>query len=244
MKDKNIVPLGRETSVSRVNVKNIRTMAQVHTFSDAELQKRKIIYARMPDKKLLKIYRDIRTKLPRKSSNKNFVLLVSSVCDGGGASFNALNIAAAFSLDKAKTSILLDCNLHSSIGTDLLGLDPGIGLSDYLLNDEIDEEDIIYASGIPRVRVVLAGSYIESGAEHFSSVRMKQFIEATKARYPDRFIVIDSPALSDSAEARILAELSDYVLMVVPRGKVTLQQIKKSRDVVDTEKLVGFIFNN
>lgn len=242
MNDENVVQLGRETSASRI--KNIRSMAQVRTFAEEELQKRKIVYAGMPDKKLLNIYRDIRTKLIRKSSGKNFVLLVSSVCDGGGASFNALNIAAAFSLDEAKTSMLLDCNLHRSSFADLVGMEVEAGLTDYLVNDEIDAEDVIYASGVPRVRVVPAGTYTESGAEYFSSVRMTQFIDSIKSRYPDRFIVIDAPALTNSAEARILAELSDYVLMVVPRGKVTQQQIKKSREAVDRDKLIGFIFNN
>ena len=59
MSDKKIVQLGRDMPANRI--KNIRTMVQVHTYNEAELQKQKIIYAGMPDKKLLKIYRDTGT---------------------------------------------------------------------------------------------------------------------------------------------------------------------------------------
>ena len=242
MSDKKIVQLGRDMPAKRI--KNIHTMAQVHTYNEAELQKQKIIYAGMPDKKLLKIYRDIRTQLLKKSSGKNFVLLVTSLHDGGGASFNAINIAAAFSLDEAKTSILLDCNLQNSMAGSLGDFGNVQGLTDFLVNDEVSEEDIIYASGVPRVRVVPSGSYTESGAEYVSSDRMKQLVQSLKKRYPDRFIIIDSPSLADSSEACILAEISDYVLLVVPRGKVTVSQIKALQESVDRDKIAGFIFND
>ena len=40
----------------------------------------------------------------------------------------------------------------------------------------IDVEDIIYASGIPRLRVIPVGSHCESGAEYFSSQKMQHFL--------------------------------------------------------------------
>ncbi|MBV1870723.1 MAG: polysaccharide biosynthesis protein [Gammaproteobacteria bacterium] len=244
--DENIVQLGVDGEPDSVlaRIKSIRSMAQVQIFNEEELQRRKIVYAGMPDKKLLKVYRDIRTQLLKKSSGENFVLLVTSAFEGGGASFNATNIAAAFSLDEAKTSILVDCNLHNSMAGNLGDFNDAPGLTDYLVSGDICEEDIIYSSGVPRVRVVPAGSYSESGAEYVSSERMKRFIQSIKKRYPDRFIVIDSPSLADSSEARILADLSDYVLIVVPRGKVSIPQIKTYQESIERNKIVGYIFND
>src|SRR5690625_7925960 len=79
--------------------------------------------------------------------------MVSSVSVDGGASFTAINLAAAFAMDERRTALYIDCNLHDPYATKLLPAEPEYGLTDYLENPELNIEDIIYASGIPRLRI-------------------------------------------------------------------------------------------
>lgn len=225
-------------------VQQIRQMAEVDLLSDQELEEKKIINPRFPNKELINIFREIRTKLVQESNKKNFVAMVSSVVHGGGSSFFSINLATAFALDQSKTSLLIDCNLYEPSLDKTFNIVPEYGLTDYLEDPTLNVDDIIYASGVQRLRIVPAGSYREAGAEYFSSERMAMFINAVKERYPDRFIFIDAPPVGMSAEGRIVAELSDYSILVVPYGKVTTQQIQAGVDAVGEDKLAGLIFNN
>ncbi|MDX1693645.1 MAG: polysaccharide biosynthesis protein [Ketobacteraceae bacterium] len=226
------------------SIQQIRQMAEVDLMSFQELEEKKIINPGTQNKAFLNTFRELRTKMIQSSLKKNFVAMVSSVVHGGGATFVGVNLAAAFALDQSKTALIIDCNLYDPTLDKIFNLSPEYGLTDYLEDPTLSVDDIIYASGIQRLRVVPAGSFREAGAEYFSSERMSNFIDAVKERYPDRFIFIDSPPVGLSAEGRIVAELSDYAIIVAPYGKVTVPQIQASIDAVGKEKVSGLIFNN
>lgn len=227
-----------------VSANQIKQMAEIVPLSPAELDELKIVYPGMPNTAVLNTFREIRTKLVSSANKNNFVLMISSICHEGGGSFTALNMAAVFALDKTKTALLIDCNLYQPTADKLLGVEPDFGLTDYLVNPDLDVDDIIYASGIDRLRVIPVGSHIEGGAEYFTSERMYQFVLSVKERYPDRFIIIDAPPVGLSAEGKILAELSDYLVLVVPYGKVSEQQIQAGVAAAGEDKVSGIIFNN
>jgi MinD-like ATPase involved in chromosome partitioning or flagellar assembly len=170
--------------------------------------------------------------------------MISSVCFEGGASYIARNLASVFALDKAKTSLLIDTNLYAATVNELIVGEADLGLTDYLADSQMKVEDIVYATGIPRLRATPLGSNSDGAAEYFSSEKMQHFIDELKNRYSDRYIFIDAPTVRNSSEARILAELVDMVLLVVPHGKVTLDEVNASIDIIGKEKLVGLVYNN
>lgn len=223
---------------------HIRQMAEVRPLSREELDERKIIHAASQNREALNAFRDLRTLLLQRAGKQNFVVLVSGVGLQSGASFVSLNLAAAFALDYAKTSLLVDCNLYDPSVDRLLYVEPEYGLTEYLENPDLEVDDIIYASGIPRMRIIPAGHSYMTGAEFYASSRMENFMRDVLSRYSDRYIVIDAPPLGSSAEARILADLVDFVLLVVPYGKVTQDQINAAIEAVPEEKLIGMVFNN
>ncbi len=223
---------------------HIRQMAEVRPLSREELDERKIIHAASQNREALNAFRDLRTLLLQRAGKQNFVVLVSGVGLQSGASFVSLNLAAAFALDYAKTSLLVDCNLYDPSVDRLLYVEPEYGLTEYLENPDLEVDNIIYASGIPRMRIIPAGHSYMTGAEFYASSRMENFMRDVLSRYSDRYIVIDAPPLGSSAEARILADLVDFVLLVVPYGKVTQDQINAAIEAVPEEKLIGMVFNN
>lgn len=219
-------------------------MGEIQLLDQQGLDEAKIIYAGMPGREVLNAFREVRTKLFQKFKNENFVLMVSSVCDFGGSTFTGVNLAAAIALDREKTAIVVDCNLYNPKLNSFLGDQIEYGLGDYLGDPTLSVEDIIYATGVPRLRIVPAGGEHEPGLELYASENMSKFIGELKERYPDRYIILDAPPIITSADTRILQEKCDGCLLVVPYGKVSKKQVLSAIDAMDQERLVGLIHNN
>jgi Mrp family chromosome partitioning ATPase len=222
----------------------IDRMSEVDRFSPEELCRRKIIYAGMDNLKILNVFRELRTQLMQINNRNNFVCMVRAIGHGGGASHLAINLAAVFALDKTKTSLLIDANIYTPSLNSLIIGDASAGITDYLSDQSLSVKDIVYATGVPRLRVVPIGCNVEAAAEYFSSEKMIRFIEELRSRYPDRYIFIDAPPVADSSEARILAEIADLVILVVPHGGATMDEVSAAIDIVGKQKLSGLVYNN
>lgn len=223
--------------------KQIARMKEPRELSLHQLGENKIIHAAMANKEIVNIYRDLRTKLLHISKGRNFVALITSAVEHGGASHIALNLASSFAFDSTKTSLLVDCDLANSRIENLLDLECEFGLTDYILDEAISLEQIIYPTGIHRMRLIPVGNSTNSNIEYFTSVRMRILIDAIKRRYPDRFIFIDSPSIGNSADTRILADLCDFIILVIPYGSISEAKLLKILESVDQSKIAGVIFN-
>lgn len=230
-------------SVASKSPNGIQRMAEVMLLSPEELTERKIIFPGMRQREVLNAFREIRTRLLQRLGSDNFILLVSSVGTRSSSSFTAINIAAAIALDERMTALYVDCNLYNPFAPRLLPAEPEYGLTDYLDNPELGVEGIIYASGIPRLRVIPPGRPHETAVEYFNSPRMRNLVDALKSRYTDRFIILDVPPVSVTSEARVLAQLCDAAMLVVPFGEVTQAQVLAGVDAVGRDRFAGLVYN-
>jgi exopolysaccharide/PEP-CTERM locus tyrosine autokinase len=223
--------------------KQIVRMQEPRRLTPDDLDERRIIYPESKNRALVNRFRDLRTKLLELSGGNNFTLVVSGASEGSGSSFMALNLAAAFAFDQAKTALIIDCNLREPSLHTMLDIMPETGLTDFLEDPDYDIARILYPTGIPRLRLIPAGSRRETPAEFFTSFRMKQFLQAVRRRYPDRFIVLDTAPITESPDARILTELCDYGLLVVPHGKITPGTAEQAATAFNPDKFVGAVIN-
>lgn len=223
---------------------DITSMGEVDHFSAEELDQLNIIGGGKKSSKILNIFRELRTQLLKVNKRNNFVCMISSISHEGGASYVATNLASVFALDKSKTSMLIDANLYSPSLEKLIIGDAQVGITDYLSGQNLDIKDIVYATGVPRLRVVPIGGNSEGAAEYFSSDKMLSFIKEIRSRYSDRYIFIDSPPITESSEARILSEIADVVILVVPHARATYNQVESAINIVGKEKLAGLVYNN
>jgi exopolysaccharide/PEP-CTERM locus tyrosine autokinase len=223
--------------------KQIARMQEPRRLTPDDLAERRIIYPESPERDLVNRFRDLRTKLLELSGGNNFTLVVSGASEHAGSSFVALNLAAVFAFDQSKTAVIVDCNLREPSLNTALDIMPEAGLTDFLEDSDYEIGRIIYPTGIPRLRLIPAGTRRETSAEFFTSFRMKQFLQALRRRYPDRFIVLDTAPISDSPDARILTDLCDYGLLVVPHGKLTPGRIENAASAFNPDKFVGAVIN-
>lgn len=222
----------------------IKNMAPPVFWTQEELYEKKIVFTGMRQRELLNAFREVRIRLLQKSHTDNMVVLVTSVTNAGGSSFFGFNLAATFALDQHKTALYVDCNPYGGGADKYIATEIELGLTQYLTDYTVPLKRIIYPSGVERLRVIPSGGSSESAAEFFNSKRMEVFVAEIKARYPDRFIVLDAPSVQQSTEARILARYCDHALLVVPFGKAVSDEVLAAVDAVGKEKFAGLVFNN
>ena len=206
-------------------------------------KEKRIIHPDMDDQSVLDSFRKIRTGLIHKSAGKNFVLMVVSLAHDMGSTFTSVNIGAAFSYEGQKTSLLMDCNQQKPKLDKLFEIKMGYGLTDYIYDSRIDAIKIIYPTGINRMNFIPIGHRKNNTGEFLSSERLQEFIGILKRRYTDRYIILNAPPLEVSADAAILSEVVDYILIVVPYGKVSKSRINKAVNLLPKEKIAGIILN-
>lgn len=178
----------------------------------------------------------------RQDGFKN-VILVSSSISSEGKSLTSLNLAITLAQEFDHTVLLIDADLRKPSLQGYLGMEPSKGLSEYLAGG-VDLGDLLIKTGIGRLTLLPAGTPVKNPVEFFSSQKMKDFVKEIKNRYPDRFIIIDTPPVLPFAEARSLGALVDGVVLVVREGQATPESIAEAVRAFDSKKLIGAVFND
>ena len=232
--------IAQRTSASR----SIARIVEPHALTTRTLEERRLIHRDESARVHADAFREVRTRLLALGGSNNFVTLVAPISHGSGGSFVARNLATAFAFDEAKTALLIDCDVRHSAQHRALGVDPGEGgLVDYLEHPALGVEKILYHTGIPRLRLIPAGTQREMSAEYFSSFRMRLLLDSLRSSYSDRYIVLDSPPTLGAPDARILSDLADVVVLVAGYGRNTPSEIAAAAANFDPAKFAGVIFN-
>jgi exopolysaccharide/PEP-CTERM locus tyrosine autokinase len=170
------------------------------------------------------------------------VIMVTSSVSGEGKSLTSLNLAITLAQELDHTVLLVDADLRKPSIEEYLGEKHSKGLSDHL-TEGIPLSDLLVKTGIGRLTLLPAGKSMKNPVELFSSQKMKDFISEIKNRYPDRFIIIDTPPVLPFAESRSLSTIVDGVIFVIREGRTTPDNIAEAMKSLDAKKLVGSVFN-
>ena len=237
---------GRALQVHALAREMIRRMREPDPMPLPEYEARGLIRRDMRERRHADAFRDLRTQLAARLEGRNGVLLVAPVSPGSGASYVAMNLAAAFAFDESHTALLLDCNLRDPGLDARLGVDASAGgLTEFLDGErEVTIERLIRPTGVPRLRLIPAGAAREASSEYLSSYRLRGLIEHLRARYPDRYLVLDAPAIAVSPDARILAQLADAAVVVAGYGADTPDAINAAVMTLEASKVAGVVFND
>jgi Mrp family chromosome partitioning ATPase len=194
----------------------------------------------------LDAFREVRTRLlamGASTSRTHFTTLVVGITGSSGASFVARNLATAFTLQEQRVAMLVDCNLRNPTQHTVLGVraDEG-GLFDYLDAPYQAIERLAHPTPIPGLHLIPAGRPSDMPREYFSSQNMKMLMAALKQA--PCHVFMDGPPVKGSPDARILAELADFVVLVVGYASATPDEIGAAAKLFDPAKFAGVVFND
>jgi len=186
--------------------------------------------------------RSLVVSLSRGETFRN-ALVVTSTVSGEGKTLTALNLSIALAREYDHTVLLVDTDLRRPSIHKYLGLDPEIGLVQ-CLKGEASLSQALIKTGIGKLVVLPAGGAVSDPVELLSSNRMRDIVLELKNRYPERFVIFDSPPAFSFADAQVLANIVDGTIFVVREGVINERQLKKTLDSFHNNNLLGVVYND
>ena len=170
------------------------------------------------------------------------VILVTSAMEQAGKTMVACNLAVSIAQSVDPYALLIDADIRRASVHGMLGLEPSEGLSEYLQRNETLSKYLI-RTPMMKLTVLPAGHSVRNPAELLTSTKMRHLFEEARERYPDRFIIVDSPPVNLAAETLSLSQNVDAVVFVVRYGYSNHDLIEEAIARVGEDKILGIVFN-
>jgi Mrp family chromosome partitioning ATPase/capsular polysaccharide biosynthesis protein len=170
------------------------------------------------------------------------VILVTSAREAEGKTTVACALAGSIVRSGGSVAII-DANLPRPATHLALGIEPvGSGLSGLLTSEGPMEEALLQVGETPGLWLLPAGSAVETPTLLLQE-RLPEILGQIRQKVD--VVIIDSPALLDSADGVLLANMSDYVTMVVDSRHSRLGPLEYAADLLTSlsSAPVGVILN-
>ncbi len=187
-------------------------------------------------------YRVLCAKLNKLSKDSGMrVIAVTSAVKGEGKTLTAVNLAMAMAKDFDRFVLLVEADLKSPTLARLLGRKMNGGLRN-LLADQTDlaKSGLIFFDG--RLTILPAGKGQGHDLRLLGSKRARDFIQENRTRYD--YIIMDLPPILPLADANVLSDLVDGVLMVIRAGHTPQSIVKRAMADLDPKKVIGVVLND
>lgn len=169
------------------------------------------------------------------------VLLFTSAEGGEGKTTILSNLAVSFVQDGKKVAVV-DCNLRKPGLHSVFDVEGSQGLAAYLSGYE-EAKDIAVFGSLANLAVIPAGRTSVSPPDLLGSDKMAGLLEELKASYD--LILLDTPQAVDYSDARILAPLSDGVIIVARHGRSKREALRRLKGLMEQSgvRILGIAMN-
>lgn len=187
------------------------------------------------------LFRTLRTQLFHAAEKKTAqVIVVTSTLAGEGKTSTVINLALSIAQSKEKRVLIIDGDLRRSNVSSYLGVRPKIGLGEALAG-EVEPLDSLYTLEGYELYVLPVTREAANPTELLSSERFTEMIEEMRLYFD--FILIDSPPVMPFADARLVANHADAVMMVIRAGMANYETVEKAIEALPAAKMLGVVLN-
>jgi len=167
-------------------------------------------------------------------------ILITSAVAGEGKSFVAFNLAQAIIRQPGQRVLVIDADLRCSRLHLIFGAPNILGLSDYL-GGKTDEIAIIQSSHEGNLYLIPSGTRIANPVELLANGRFKRLIERAAPLFD--WIIVDSPPCLPLADANIIANSCDGLLLVVKALSTSVETAHRAKQELQDSNILGVVFN-
>jgi protein-tyrosine kinase len=167
-------------------------------------------------------------------------LLITSALPKEGKSFMASNLAQVIVRQHGRRALLIDGDLRNPRLHKALGAEIGPGLSEYL-RSENDEFSIIQRGPMENLFLIPAGINTGNPAELLANGRLKFLLSRLEPMFD--WIIMDSPPAVPVADAALLANFCDGVLLIVRSNSTPMEAARQARKEFAERNVVGVVLN-
>lgn len=186
-------------------------------------------------------FRTLRSRLYQlRSSQQLRTLLVTSSIVSEGKTFVTTNLAQAIVRQPDRRCLVIDADLRRPRLHVALGAQGGPGLSDYL-RGEADEMAVIHRGSDPNLFLIPAGNEVTNPSELLSNGRVQKLLDRVAPIFD--WVIVDSPPCLPVADACVLAEHCEGLLLVVKAGSTPLAIVQRAQQELQSRNIIGVVLN-
>jgi len=186
-------------------------------------------------------FRTLRSRLYQLRSDQPLrTLLVTSSIPGEGKTFVTANLAQAIVRQPDRRALIIDSDLRCARVHTLLGAPSSPGLTDYL-RGEADEMAVIQHGPEGNLCFIPGGNEVTNPSELLSNGRLKRLLDRVTPVFD--WVIVDSPPCLPVADASILADVCQGVLLVVRAGVTPSAVAQRAYQELQGRNIVGVVLN-
>jgi len=244
---------GNATTGARIDEGSVRTSDPRHCPRFNDLQERcakpqwrpdpnESIFSPAQGTRAAEQFRMLRSRLFQLSSTQQLrTLLVTSSVAAEGKTFVTSNLAQAIVRQPDRRCLIIDADLRCSRLHELLGAPGTPGLTDYL-RGEADELAIIQLSAEHNLCLIPGGNEVSNPSELLSNGRLKTLLDRVAPIFD--WVILDSPPCLPVADASILADLCDGLILVVKARSTPLAVVQRAQQELQGRNIAGVVLNS
>ena len=185
-------------------------------------------------------FRSLRTRLNHMQSQQDLhAIVVTSASPAEGKTFTAINLALAQAQLEAPV-LIADLDLRRPVIHNMFQCDKVPGFSDFLLAARPLEECVRRIEGT-NLYFLPAGTQVRNPLELLNMRQVKYTIDAFRKVF--NWVILDTPPLLFSADANLLATLTDGILIVVRIGSTTYDNVIRAMQTLCENNVLGIVAN-
>jgi protein-tyrosine kinase len=186
-------------------------------------------------------FRTLRSRLYQlRGSQPLRTLLVASSVPAEGKTFVTNNLAQAIVRQPDRRCLIIDADLRCSRLHVPLGAPPSPGLTDYLLGDA-DETTVIQHGHEGNLCFIPGGKEVANPSELLLNGRLKTLLERVTPIFD--WVILDSPPLLPVADASLLADHVDGVILVIRAASTPTGAAERACQELQGRNVVGVVLN-
>lgn len=169
-------------------------------------------------------------------------ILVTSAKPSEGKTSNAVNLAVVFALSGSRT-LLVDTDMRKPRLHRVFGHGSDLGMTNFLLGEK-SIDDVIRPTDVEGLDLLPCGPHPPAPAELLHTEKFKAMVKLLENRY-DR-IIFDSPPLAAVADAAVLSDHCDGVVIVVRTGQTPKPIVRSAvaHLTAANARILGVIMNS
>ncbi len=170
------------------------------------------------------------------------LIMVTSARPGEGKTFISLNLALAFASERDVKALLVDVDTQHSAVQTILGIPSEHGIVDVLAGTR-ELSEALFQTNIPNLMVLPSGRGGPHVPELFSSNQMAVLMAEMTRRFPDRYIIIDTPPCMASSDAAALAPLVGQIVFIVEAHHTQQVEIEAALSMLSACPRISLLLN-
>jgi Mrp family chromosome partitioning ATPase len=193
-------------------------------------------------------FRQLAARCFDEALSESQMLAVSSSSSGAGTSAVALGLAAGAVENLGADTLVIETNLSSPRLAKDLGVQASVGLSDYLSRD-VDVAAVVSPTPSPRLWLLPAGRPVHNPGPYVRSEKFRQLLANLRALRSNqggpafRTIILDTPPLLTSPDAKVIAQQADGIVLIVSAGETHAHDIKAALRLAGETPVRGIVLN-